>query len=152
MARQPVTKKTGAPAYEWTADIEEELFRRIGEGGAVRTICKDKHMPSWDTVRKRLIADEGFAAQYARAREVQADTIFDEILEIADTPLVGKKTKTTANGVEVQEGDMIEHRRLQVDARKWMAGKLRPKVYGDKLDIEHKGGVTVVLESDAERL
>jgi terminase small subunit-like protein len=27
---------------------------------------------------------------------------------------------------------MIEHRRLQIDARKWMAGKLRPRKYGDK--------------------
>ncbi len=39
---------------------------------------------------------------------------------------------------------MIEHRRLQVDARKWYAGKLRPKVYGDKIQQEHSGEVTVI--------
>ena len=34
---------------------------------------------------------------------------------------------------------MIEHRRLQVDVRKWMAGKLAPKKYGDKLDVTSAG-------------
>lgn len=110
-------------------------------------------MPNQATVFRWLSGNDALGEQYARAREAQADTIFDEILAIADTPMIGKKCKIKEDGsVEVTEGDMIEHRRLQVDARKWMAGKLRPKVYGDKLDLNHSGGVTVTLESDADRL
>ena len=29
------------------------------------------------------------------------------------------------------------HSQVRIDARKWMAGKLRSKKYGDKLDVEH---------------
>lgn len=59
-----------------------------------------------------------------------------EIIKIADTPVVGIKKKTNEKGeVETTEGDMIEHRRLQVDARKWAASKLAPKKYGDKLAL-----------------
>ena len=47
----------------------------------------------------------------------QADVLFDEMLHIADTPVVGLKTITKASGVETVEGGMIEHRRLQIDAR-----------------------------------
>lgn len=152
MAKKEARPKiTGRPS-SFTVAIGDEICERIAEGESLRAICSAASMPNKATVFRWLAADETFRDQYARAREAQADALFDEILHIADTPLKGVKTKTTPNGVETQEGDMIEHRRLQVDARKWMAGKLRPKVYGDKLDIEHKGGVTVVLESDAERL
>jgi hypothetical protein len=62
----------------------------------------------------------------------------DELFEIANTPIEGVKTKTTSDGkVETQTVDMIEHRRLQVDTRKWLLSKALPKVYGDK--IIHSG-------------
>lgn len=72
----------------------------------------------------------------ARAETRQAH-LFDEIIEIADTPVLGEKRKVTENGVEVTESDMIEHRRLQIDARKWALGKMNPKKYGDKVGIDH---------------
>lgn len=107
---------TGRPPYKWTPEIEEEIFRRIGEGEGIRKICLDDWLPSWSTVNKRLAEDASFAAEYARAREAQADKIFDEILDIVD-------------GATVENANVA---RLQMDARKWMAGKLRPKVYGEK--------------------
>lgn len=77
---------------------------------------------------------------YARAREDQADTLADQIIQIADTPMLGVKTKTDDEGnVETTEGDMIEHRRLQVDARKWIAAKLKPKKYADRVDTTLSG-------------
>jgi hypothetical protein len=80
-------------------------------------------------------------------------TLADEILDIANTPVVGVKTKTNEKGeVETTEGDMIEHRRLQVDARKWIAAKLKPKKYGDKQEIEHSGNVSVIATAHDENL
>jgi hypothetical protein len=86
-------------------------------------------MPTKTSVFRCLAAHNAFRDQYARARDARADTLFDEILDIANKPIVGKKTKYDKDGnvVEVTEGDMIEHRRLQIDARKWMAGKLRAR-------------------------
>lgn len=93
-------------------------------------------MPHVSTVYRWLLANEPFRDMYARAREDQADTLADEIVAIADEPMVGKKTTTKANGdTEITEGDMIEHRKLRVDARKWTAAKLRPRKYGDKLEL-----------------
>nr|WP_234902405.1 terminase small subunit protein [Agrobacterium rubi] len=96
-------------------------------------------MPCKTTVFKWLSQNAEFADQYARARELQADHYADEVAEIADTPKIGKKIKRTSDGkVEITTFDMTEHRRLQIDARKWLAAKLRPKKYGDKLDIDQK--------------
>lgn len=109
----------GDKPYPWTPEIEDEIFRRIGDGESLVAICADDWLPSRETVRKRIRDDAAFAVRYARAREVQADTLFDEILTIAD-----KATSEDAHA-----------RRLMIDARKWMAGKLRPKVYGDRIEV-----------------
>ena len=58
-----------------------------------------------------------------RAREAQADKLFKECLEIAD--------KATPENVSVA--------RLQVDVRKWHAGKFAPKKYGDHISHDIKG-------------
>lgn len=109
------------PPFEWTEDIETEILERIAKGEAIRSICEDDWLPSWPTFRKRLIDDEAFATRYARSRDAQADAIFDEVQDIAD--------QATPESVAVD--------RLRIDVRKWRAGKLRPKVYGERLDLTH---------------
>ena len=123
-------------ASTFEQSVADIICERIGQGESLRSVCDDDELPAMSTVFKWLGANKEFAEQYTRAREAQADALFDEILVIADTPLIGEKTKTLPDGkVETTSGDMIEHRRLQVDARKWMAGKLRPKKYGDKIEL-----------------
>jgi hypothetical protein len=75
---------------------------------------------------------EGFRAQYAQARDAQHDHWADEILHIADTP-----------NREVDRD--VDHRRLQVDARKWLLSKLAPKKYGDRLDVAGDIAVSVTV-------
>jgi hypothetical protein len=60
--------------------------------------------------------------QYARARELQAEYVFDEITEIAD--------------LAVEEANAIGKARLRIDARKWAASKMAPKKYGDKVETK----------------
>jgi hypothetical protein len=53
--------------------------------------------------------------------------------------VIGTKTITKANGdVQTIVGDMIQHRRLLVDARKWALSKALPKIYGDKREVDNK--------------
>ncbi|MCE5318512.1 MAG: hypothetical protein LLG04_14265 [Parachlamydia sp.] len=88
---------------------------------------------------------------YNYAREVRSDVLFEEIVEIADTTEEGIKTKITAAGVEETHGDMTEHRKLRIDARKWVVAKMQPKKYGDKLDLTSgneplKSNITVIVD------
>ena len=78
-------------------------------------------------------------------------------MDIADTPIEGEKTKTIdgpdGKKTEVTTGDMIDHRKLQVDARKWALARMNPKKYGDKVDLNHGGRVKVVsLDRDDEAI
>lgn len=105
-------------------ETADAICERIADGESLRSICRDEEMPSTSTVCKWLGKSTDFAEQYARARELQADALFDDILDIADKGLKAL--------------DSPEDRRIQIDARKWMAGKLRGK-YGDKVTQEHSG-------------
>lgn len=123
---------------------------RISTGESLRAICADNGMPALSTVMLWLTRPDraSFVEQYTRARELQADYLAAQIVEIADTPVIGVKTKTNEKGeVETTEGDMIEHRRLQVDARKWYASKLAPKKYGDRQEITGKDGAPLIPDS-----
>ena len=128
----------------YSQKVADEICRRLSEGETLRQICKTDEMPSVATVCNWAIgqagAPESFSEQYARARALQLEVIADQIVAIADTPQPGIKVKTLPNGkTEVTEGDMIEHRRLQVDSRKWLLSKLRPEKYGDR--TQHIGGL-----------
>lgn len=98
-------------------------------------------MPDLRTVMRWLADKEDFRHQYAQAKEDQADTLAEDILHIADTPLQGETRKLGPNGnvVETRQAEMTEHRKLQIDARKWIAARLKPKKYGDKVDHTHGG-------------
>lgn len=118
--------------------VAEEIVRRLMEGESMRTICLDSDMPHRSTVIRWMADDDAFATKCARARELQADAIFDEMQEIADS----------GNPEDVQRA------KLRISTMQWRASKLAPKKYGDKLDLNHGGEVglkvQIVRFSDAE--
>lgn len=135
----------------FTQEVADLICERIAGGESLVAICQDDEMPARSTVFKWLTDIPGFSDIYARAREAQADALADDIVHIADTPQIGTRSVSKATGTEITEGDMIEHRRLQVDARKWMAGKLAPKKYGEKIGVEHSGSIELANALEAAR-
>ncbi len=111
-------------------NIFEYVCQEIEKGRALRNVLKDENMPSTSTFYQWLDNDEVKAKQYARATEVRADIIFDDILAIADENT--NDTSINENGIEVVNNDVIQRSRLRIDARKWVLSKLNPKKFGDK--------------------
>lgn len=104
----------------FTQQEADAICEHIADGKSLRNYCAQEGAPSKSTVMKWLAAHAEFADQYARAREMQADSHVDDLADIADT-----------------EADPAKAR-VRIDARKWAASKLAPKKYGDKL--AHVGG------------
>ena len=128
--------------------MAEAICKRLAEGESLRAICDDDGMPARQTVIRWLEASQDFRDQYARARDLQHDYWADQILAIADTPQLGVRREygTGAQGPidKTIEADMIDHRRLQVDARKWLLSKLAPKKFGDRQILTGEDGPLVV--------
>ncbi|MBQ0707851.1 terminase small subunit protein [Ochrobactrum sp. AP1BH01-1] len=140
--------KPGRPS-DYTQEVADLICERIADGESLRTICDDQGMPSRTTVFKWLSRFNEFADQYARAREAQADTLFDEILSIADDGRNDWMEKTNKDGEvigEVFNKEAVQRSSLRVEARKWMAGKLRPKKYSEKLDLNVSGSLQTTPE------
>lgn len=114
------------------------------EGKSLRSICLQDGMPTKTTVFRWLQDDRyaKFRDQYAYAREVQGDGYADETVDIADDGtndyMVDPETGETK-----YDGDSVNRSRLRVDARKWAAGKLNPKKYGDKTLLGNADGSNI---------
>lgn len=147
-------RKIGRPS-EYSQEIADAICSQIANGKSLRKICEAESMPDVSTVIRWLADDQRaeFRAQYARAREAQADLLAEQILEIADDGT--NDTQVDDNGLARVDHDHIARSRLRVDSRKWLAAKLAPKKYGDKLAVggaEDLGPVQVTKQmTDAER-
>jgi len=127
----------------YSQELATQICEALINGKSLRSICEPENMPAASTVCLWLTKYPDFAEQYAHAREAQADTLADEITDIADdgTNDWMKRSESRGGGYELN-GENVQRSRLRVDARKWIASKLKPKKYGDKIEQTHKGDAT----------
>lgn len=94
-------------------------------------------MPGKTTVFRWLREIEQFRHQYTRAKEESADALADEMLDIADDSTNDWMERQLKDGSieRVPDQENIGRSRLRVDTRKWIASKLKPKKYGEKLAL-----------------
>lgn len=131
-------KRTG-DVTDYNEKIATEICKRISEGESLRAICRDIQHPTISTVllwlhkaHKGIEPYVPFSEQYARAREAQADVLFDECVDIADQGKPDHYIDEVTGELRV-DGDAIQRAKLRIETRRWMAGKMKPKVYGDKI-------------------
>ena len=109
----------GRPS-SYTAEVADTICERLALGQSLVKILQDEDMPPYRTVCRWLSANEQFRLNYARAREDAAELMASEMVEIADS---------------ATDTDSAACARVRVDTRKWVASKLKPKVYGDRVDV-----------------
>lgn len=121
----------GRPS-EFSQTTADAICDKLVEGKSLRSILLADDMPASSTVFKWLKQNPDFAEQYAHARDAQADTLADEILDIADDGTNDWMDDQEEAGGVRYNGDAVQRSKLRVDARKWVAAKLKPKKYGDR--------------------
>lgn len=126
-APKPKTGKSRGRPTVYTEDYANTICERISNGETLRAICRDLGL-SHSTVIEWTLNNKTFADQYTQARLKQADAYADMILDEA------------FNAHDAQIG------RLRVDALKWVASKLAPKRYGDRVEIESKSEQAITIQ------
>lgn len=143
---------TGRPS-SFTQEIADSICEAIADGESLRSICDAEDMPNKATVFRWLAAHVDFRDQYARAREAQADSLFDDMLDIADDGRNDWMERLGREGESIgwqENGEAMRRSQIRIETRKWMAGKLRPKKYGDKLDVNHSGAIERISDEELE--
>ena len=116
--------------------LAELICDQIVEGKSLRTICQGEQMPDRKSVRRWVKDRPEFALLYAEAKEDAADAFAEELIEISDEAV------PTDDRGRLDAGT-VQKQRLKIDTRKWIASKLKPRSYGDKLDVALSGNVAV---------
>lgn len=110
---------TGRPP-SYTPELEAKVLASLSVRSMVKT-CELEGMPSRETIYQWMATIEGFSDRYARATQERADLQAERIEEI---------------GQQVLDGDVEPNAgKVAIDALKWAASKLKPKKYGDRLDL-----------------
>jgi hypothetical protein len=141
---------TGRPSdyNQDIADIICDLVATSTDG--LQKICRlNPDLPDHTTITRWRIKHEAFRTQYAQAKREQAELLAQEIIDISDDST--GDTLTDKDGNERMNGEWVARSRLRVDSRKWVASKLLPKVYGDKL-TETDSAAKTLIEKLLEKL
>lgn len=120
-----ITKVLGRPPSLINTFNQESanlICDKISQGLSIRQLQRTDGLPERQVILKWLRENLPFQTQYALAREEAADLFAEEINEIVDScpPIM----------------EEIQKARLQVDAKKWIACKLKPKKYGDRIAVD----------------
>lgn len=117
-------------------DVAAALLDRLRSGEPLAEICRSEGMPSARLVSLWKETRDGFAAEFARARDEGFDAIAADCLSIADTVLEGVETVVKDDGrTEERRGDMLGHRKLRIETRLKLLAKWDPRRYGEKLAV-----------------
>jgi hypothetical protein len=129
-AEQAVTvakRKLGAPST-YTDAIGKEIVTRLASGQSLHSICKLEHMPHISTIYDWIGKEPSFAEFYGRAREQAAHTLFDQCIDIADDSSLDLLEDGSANSAAIARA------KLRIETRMRVAGKLAPRVYGERIE------------------
>ncbi len=127
-------KKKPAPPVRYTPEVATEIYQRIEQGESLRSISRDPAMPHLKTICKWFHKYPDFYTDYVKAKEIRAELVFDELLELADSP-------------DVRTMEEVNWMRMRLDIRKWCLSKMHQTRFGNKIEATHKG-----IEGLAERL
>lgn len=125
---------------DYTPELAAEICSQLSEGKSLRTVCLAEDMPDKSTIFRWLSDNNkedwasGFRDQYARAKQEAADAKYEDLEEVADDAILAayRADPKAANAV-------VQAHKLKADNLKWQMSKMKPKKYGEKLDLTSDG-------------
>jgi len=107
-----------------TDELFEAICVAIGKGDSVHRLCERPDMPGREAFFDRCERDATSAKRYSRALALRGERFADQIAEIADESYYAQTPEQAASY------------RLRVETRKWLAARLLPKKYGERVTLE----------------
>lgn len=145
-AREKVSAPTGRRST-YTPELGAAICAHIAGGKSLRWIARQVGMPAASTVVSWSVTPgHPFVAPYRLARDAAAWVMVDDLIDIADDS--SKDWTVNADGEAVINHEVLARAKLRIDTRKWIASKILPKDFGDRLLAEHTGkdGAPIQME------
>lgn len=155
-AKRKGRRKMGRPKGTIVIDPNDHIgpiCEWIAKGMTLRDYCRQPGSPSFWLVYQWLAADKDFASRFAQARNVGEDIIAQECLEIADdaTNDFMVREKDDGSTEVVLDRENVQRSKLRIWTRLQLLARWNPRRYGDKVEVENKGGITVKVVTGVPR-
>lgn len=121
------------PRITYSEELLSNILDRVALGESLVAVCNGDDMPSRKAFFDWVGKDASIKNRYEVAIAMRADVLAEDILSIADDG--ERDSYIDEDGVTRTNQEVIARSRLRVDARKWLAGKMAPKKYGEKLEL-----------------
>lgn len=121
---------------KYTQEIGDAVCEDIAMGLSLRSALVPGDRPAARYWFAWLRENDELNKQYARACEERAEAFGEDILEIADN---GTNDWMTVNGHAMPSREVLDRSKLRVETRKWLMAKMKPRKYGEKLDMTTNG-------------
>ena len=142
-------RSAGRPQTINPDEVWPEVLEHIASGDALSTALKRLDpAPSYSWAKVQLRNDPDLQAAYRAAIEDRADALADDIIALADS-----EPPAHLEGPALSA--WVQQLKLRIHAREWTASKLRPRIYGEKVDvsIQHTQiSVLAALERAEQRI
>lgn len=132
---------TGRPS-KFDKQLCLDICEDMAAGKSLRQACEDRGVAHTTVLGHFLDNTEGVFEHYARARKIQAELMYDEMMEIADDGSNDYMERLNKDGHHIgwqENGEWVSRSRLRLDARKWTLARIQPKRFGDRLHQEVTG-------------
>jgi hypothetical protein len=147
--KKPEEKKQMGRPTLFTPELADLICERVATTtfGLARLCELHEDLPHKSTVNLWRFQYPDFSAQYARAKLFQADLLAEEMLDIADDGTNDWMETFGDDGESIGwkiNGEHVQRSRLRIDTRKFLAAKLLPKQYGDKVEEKNPNDKSIV--------
>lgn len=127
-------------------DTLEDIFSDIASGITAKQSCEDRFVDPG--VFYKLVLKDPLAKElYQESRQIQMESMADEILTIADDDT--RDMAFDKDGGDRPNSAAVQRDRLKADNRKWLMSRLHHERFGDRKQIDLEANVNV---NYAERL
>jgi len=141
----------GGRPTKYSKALADKICSELAEGKSLRTVCQQEGMPDKSTVFCWLRDIQEFQDQYALAKESSAEAMNEILLDLGDEAI---ELSQTVN--EKASSAVVQAVKLKADNLKWVMSKMKPKKYGEKLDLTSKDkeiatpSILYVLHNDGD--
>lgn len=132
---QPDAENIKRPS-EYSIEVGDAICADIIGGMSLRSALTPLDRPNARYFFQWLRENEEFGKQYAQSCVERSEAFGEDILEIADN---STNDWMTINGHPAVNREAVERSKLRVDVRKWHMSKMKPRKYGEKVDLTTNG-------------
>ena len=133
----------GRPSVPFDPIVAETVIEMVKQGRGMLAVSLLPDMPSLRVLWRWVDENEGFRAAYQHARAAQADTLADEIELMAEAE---PRMYADRDGVQRVDPGWVAWQRARAESKRWLASKLLPKIYGDRLALDGDGAVGIAIQ------